>query len=88
MEKPSRGGGLDCGWHVAAVANKRHGGKERTPQIDGGECECEHSAAAVAHGDVQIVPVERMQLIGPQVKPHIVWVETLVELNPYLVYAH
>jgi hypothetical protein len=70
------------------VANKCHGGKDRSPQIDRGEGECEHSAAAVAHGDVQIVLVERMQLIGPQVKPHIVWLETLVKLNPYLVSAH
>jgi hypothetical protein len=30
-------------------------------------------AAAVAHGDVQVVVVERMQLIGPKVNPHIVW---------------
>jgi hypothetical protein len=37
-------------------------------------------AAAVAHGDVQVVVVERMQLIGPKVNPHIVW--------PNLVSAH
>jgi hypothetical protein len=32
--------------------------------------------------------VERMQLVGSQVKPHIVWLETLIELDPYLVSAH
>ena len=86
MRKPSRGG-LDCCRHVAAVANKCHGAKDRTPQIDRGEGECEHSAPRVAHGDVQIVLVERMQLIGPKVNPHIVWLETLVQLNSYLVCA-
>jgi hypothetical protein len=85
---PSYGTCLDCGGHVAAVTKKCHGGKDRTPQIERGEVKCEQSAAAVAHSDVQIVLVERMQLIGPEVKPHIVWLETLVKLNPYLVSAH
>lgn len=64
------------------MANKRHGRKERTPQVGGCQGECEHSAAARARRDVQIVPVERMQIIGPQVESHIRYVETLVELNP------
>jgi len=51
-ELPGRGGGLDCGRYVTAVVNKRHGGQDRTPQIDGGEVEGEDRTAAVAHGDV------------------------------------
>ena len=62
--------------------------RNRGPEIDRGEVKCEHRAAAVAHRDVGIVLVQRMQLIGPKVKPHILWLETLVELNPYLVSAH
>jgi hypothetical protein len=45
-------------------------------------------AAAVAHGDVQVVVVERMQLIGPKVKPHVVWLKTFIELNSYLISVH
>jgi hypothetical protein len=42
----------------------------------------------LAHRDVRIMLVERMQLIGAKVKPHILWLETLVELNPYQISAH
>ena len=88
MEQPSRDAGLDCGRHVAALANKCHGGQDRAPQINCGEAESEHSSAAVANGDVQIVLVERMHLIGPNVKPHVVWLKTLIELNSYVISAH
>jgi len=37
---------------------------------------------------MQVVLVERMQPIGLQVKSHIVRVETLIELNPYPIFAH
>jgi hypothetical protein len=70
------------------MANKCHGGKDRTPQLARGEIKCEHGTAAVAHGDVQIVLVERMQIVGAKVESHIVWLETLVELNSYPVSAH
>jgi hypothetical protein len=70
------------------VVNKRHGGKECTPQVCGRKGECEHGAAAWARRNVQIAPVERMQIIGPQVESYIGCVETLVEFNPYLVSSH
>jgi hypothetical protein len=69
------------------VADKRHGGKDRTPQIDRRDVQCEHSAAVRTSGDVQIMLVERMQSIGAKIKPHIVGLETLVELNPDLICA-
>jgi hypothetical protein len=67
---------------------KRHGGEQSAPQIRGWQGEGEHGAAAWTDRDVQIVPVERMQIIGTQVDSHIVYVETLVELDPYLVFGH
>jgi hypothetical protein len=29
-----------------------------------------------------------MQLIGPKIKPHVVWLKTFIELNSYVISAH
>ena len=78
---------LDCDWHVATLANQGHAGKDGGPQIDGCESEYEH-CASVARGDVHIVFVERMPLIGPEVNADVVRPKTFVERNAYLVAVH
>jgi hypothetical protein len=78
---------LDCDWYVAALANQGHAGKDGDPQIDGCKSEYQH-CASVARGDVRIVLVERMLLIGPEVNAHVVQPKTFVERNANLVAVH
>jgi hypothetical protein len=78
---------LDCDWHIAALANQGHAGKDGGPQIDGCKSEYQH-CASVARGDVHIVLVERMLLIGPEVNAHVVQPKTFVERNANLVTVH
>jgi hypothetical protein len=78
---------LDRDWYVAALANQGHAGKDGSPQIDGCEGEYQH-CASVARGDVHIVFVQRMLLIGPEVNADIVRPKTFVERNAYLVAVH
>jgi hypothetical protein len=78
---------LDCDWYVATLANQGHAAKDGGPQIDGCESEYEH-CTSVARGDVHIVFVKRMPLIGPEVNADVVRPKTFVERNAYLVAVH
>lgn len=67
------------------MSNQGHAGEDGGPQIDGCKSEYEHCATVGIRGDLHLVLVERMLLIGKEVNADVVGSKTFVERNAYLI---
>jgi hypothetical protein len=65
------------------LPNQGHAGEDGGPQIDACENEYEHCATVGIRGDLHLVLVERMLLIGKQVNTDVVGSKTFVERNTF-----
>jgi hypothetical protein len=79
---------LDRSRYIATLPNQGHAGEHSGPQIDRGESENEHCAAVGICGDVHLVLLERVLLIGADVIADIVRPKTFIERNAYLISIH
>jgi hypothetical protein len=70
------------------LPNQGHAGEDGGPQIDDCKSEYEHCATVGIRGDLHLVHVERMLLIGKQVNADVVGSKMFVERNAYLISAH
>jgi hypothetical protein len=79
---------LDRSRYIATLPNQGHAGEHSGPQIDSTESENEHCAAVVICGDLHVVILKRVLLIGGDVIVDLVRRETLIERNAYLISVH
>lgn len=79
---------LDRSRYIATLPNQGHAGEYSGPQIDSGESENEHCAAVGICGDLHLVLLKRVLLIGADVIADLVRPKTFIERNAYLISVH
>jgi hypothetical protein len=70
------------------LPNQGHAGEHSGPLIDSGESENEHGAAVGICGDLHLVLLERVLLIGADIVADLVKPKTFIERNEYLISIH